>query len=125
MEKRDQIEITVDTIYMEGNSDPDKAQFQFAYTITLHNRGEVGAQLRHRHWLIRDDQGGVEEVHGEGVVGKQPHLMPGESFQYTSGAMLKTPHGTMEGRYEWVDDQQQPFKSPIAPFYLTVPRTLH
>ncbi len=120
-----EIEVQVDTIYVKGHSDPEQSEYQFAYTITLTNRGEIGAQLLRRHWIIRDDSGRVEEVHGEGVVGQQPYLAPGESYQYTSGAVLKAPHGTMEGSYEWLSDSQELFRSPIAPFYLTVPRVLH
>lgn len=119
------IEIKVDTLYVEAHSDPRRGEYQFAYTITLTNRGEIGAQLLQRHWMIRDDGGRVEEVRGKGVVGQQPHLAPGESYQYTSGTILKAPHGTMEGSYEWITDNQQPFSTPIPPFYLTTPRTLH
>ncbi len=125
METKD-IEIRVDTLYLRGNSSPSKDEYQFAYTITIHNRGSVGAQLLRRHWLIRDDSGRQQEVRGEGVVGEQPHLLPGESYQYTSGTILKTPHGTMEGSYEWVvDGSGALMHTPIAPFYLTVPRVLH
>ncbi len=120
-----EIEIEVETVYIKGNSDPRHDEYQFAYTITLTNRGKIGAQLLRRHWIIRDDSGRVEEVHGEGVVGQQPHLAPGESYQYTSGALLKAPHGTMEGSYEWISDRQDLFRTPIKPFYLTVPRVLH
>ncbi len=119
------IEIKVDTLYIKAHSDPNQGEYRFAYTITITNRGTVGGQLLRRHWIIRDDQGNVEEIQGEGVVGEQPYLAPGESYQYTSGAILKTPHGTMEGGYEWEDERQRPFRTPISPFYLTVPRVLH
>lgn len=123
--ERHNIEITVVTQYVEQHSDPEKGDYRFAYTITIENRGTVGAQLLSRHWLIRDDNGKVQEVRGEGVVGKQPFLSPGDSFQYTSGSHLGTPHGTMEGSYEWEDEFKTRFRSPISPFYLSTPRVLH
>lgn len=119
------IEITVVTQYVEHHSDPEKGEYRFAYTITIENRGTVGARLLTRHWIITDDHGKVQEVHGDGVVGKQPFLSPGDSYQYTSGSHLKTPHGTMEGSYEWEDERGSRFRSPITPFYLTIPRVLH
>jgi ApaG protein len=120
-----EITIEVESFYIKGNSDPRRNEYQFAYTITLTNRGKIGAQLLRRHWIIRDDSGRVEEVHGEGVVGQLPHLAPGESYQYTSGTLLQAPHGTMEGSYEWITDTQELFRSPIAPFYRSGPRVLH
>ena len=123
--KQQNIQISVDTEYVRHHSDPKQEAYRFAYTITIENRGTVGAKLIQRHWLIRDDQGTGEEVHGEGVVGQQPFLAPGESFQYTSSAQLKTPHGIMEGHYEWLDEAHNLFLSPIEPFYLSVPRVLH
>ncbi|HIJ22142.1 MAG: Co2+/Mg2+ efflux protein ApaG [Gammaproteobacteria bacterium] len=122
---KDDIHIHVTTEYVAPYSNPKKREFRFAYTILIENHGTVGAQLLRRHWLIRDDNGKVQEVRGEGVVGEQPYLEPGEQYQYSSGAMLETPHGTMEGSYEWVDEQQALFTTPISPFYLTVPRVLH
>ena len=119
------IHIVVVSEYIEPYSDPRKGEYRFSYTITIENRGVVGAQLLRRHWLIRDDNGKVQEVRGEGVVGEQPYLNPGESYQYRSGVLLETPHGTMEGSYEWVDEAENSFRSPVAPFYLSVPRILH
>lgn len=119
------IHISVETEYVEHHSNPENGDYRFTYTITIENRGTVGAQLLNRHWLIRDDHGKVQEVRGEGVVGKQPFLSPGDSFQYTSGSQLETPHGTMEGSYEWEDEFNNRFRSPITPFYLSIPRVLH
>lgn len=119
------IEVDVDTLYVESESDPDNNRFVFAYTITIRNVGDTPARLLTRHWVIRDANGKVQEVQGEGVVGEQPHLKPGEGFQYTSGAMLETSMGTMGGSYLLVTDEGEEFKAPIADFLLSAPRTLH
>ena len=120
-----QIEVDVETLYLEPDSNPDKNQFVFAYTITIVNTGVTAARLLTRHWVIRDANGKVQEVQGDGVVGEQPHLKPGEAFQYTSGTMLETSMGTMGGNYGMVTDEGETFTAPIADFLLTVPRTLH
>jgi len=121
----DGIKVDVDTLYIETESDPDNDRYVFAYTITIQNIGEVAAKLLTRHWIIRDDNGKTQEVHGDGVVGEQPHLKPGEGFQYTSGTMLETSMGTMGGTYLMVTDNGQEFKAPIAEFLLSTPHTLH
>ncbi len=121
----DAIEVDVDTLYVESESDPDKERYVFAYTVTIRNVGDVPAKLISRHWVIRDGNGKVEEIQAEGVVGEQPHLKPGEGFQYTSGTMLKTPMGVMGGNYTLVTDEGSEFKAPIKEFLLTTPRTLH
>jgi ApaG protein len=97
----------------------------FAYTITITNVGMVSAKLLNRHWLITDSNGKIQEVRGEGVIGEQPHLKPGESFRYTSGAMLETPVGTMQGQYTMISDEGVNFNAPIPKFTLSIPRTLH
>ena len=97
----------------------------FAYTVIILNQGTLPAQLLSRHWVITDANGKVQEVKGKGVVGEQPHLRPGEGFQYTSGAMLETSMGTMTGKYKMVDDNGQEFYTEIPDFLLTVPRVLH
>ena len=97
----------------------------FAYTVTIRNVGEIPARLLTRHWVIRDANGKIQEVQGDGVVGEQPHLKPGEGFQYTSGTMLETSMGTMGGSYLMVTDEGAEFKAPIADFLLSTPRTLH
>jgi ApaG protein len=120
-----QIDIDVVTDYIAEQSDPTVDRYVFAYTITINNRGEIPAKLLNRHWLITDANGKVQEVRGEGVVGEQPHLNPGEHFEYTSGAVLETPVGVMEGEYEMVTDEGDTFLAPIDRFSLAIPRTLH
>jgi ApaG protein len=120
-----QIDINVVTDYISEQSDPTVDRYVFAYTITINNRGAIPAKLLNRHWLITDANGKVQEVRGEGVVGEQPHLNPGEHFEYTSGAVLETPVGVMEGEYEMVTDEGDTFLAPIDRFSLAIPRTLH
>jgi ApaG protein len=127
MEQRDEhaIGIEVDTRYLEDQSRPDEHHYVFAYTIRIRNEGAVPAKLLGRHWIITDGLGQVREVDGEGVVGEQPHLAPGEAFQYTSGAVLETDLGVMHGSYRMLADDGTAFDAPIPAFTLTVPRTLH
>jgi len=120
-----QVDISVETIYVADQSEPDANRYVFAYTITIENAGKVPAQLISRHWIITDAAGHVQEVSGEGVVGEQPHLDPGESFSYTSAAMIETPVGTMHGSYQMIDDDGAEFDAPIAAFRLSVPNILH
>ena len=124
-ETHDAIQVDVETLYVESESDPDKDRYVFAYTVTILNMGDISARLMTRHWVIRDANGKVQEVQGEGVLGEQPHLKPGEGFQYTSGTMLETSMGTMGGSYMLVTDDGDEFKAPIAEFLLSTPRTLH
>ena len=119
------IQVEVDTLYVESESDPDNNRYVFAYTVTIRNVGDIAAKLLTRHWVIRDANGKVQEVQGDGVVGEQPHLKPGEGFQYTSGTMLETSMGTMGGSYQLITDAGEEFKAPIADFLLSAPRTLH
>ena len=119
------IDVAVQTSYLESQSSPETDRYVFSYTITIRNAGTVAARLINRHWIITDANGKVQEVRGEGVVGKQPYLRPGEDFQYTSGTMLETPVGTMQGSYEMVSDTGERFDADIAPFSLSMPRTLH
>lgn len=111
--------------YVEDQSDPSKSQYVFAYTITISNTGTVPAQLVSRHWVITDANGKVLEVKGLGVVGQQPLLKPGESFEYTSGTHLETAVGTMHGTYQMIAEDGKPFDAPIPSFTLSVPRVLH
>ena len=120
-----QINVDVDTLYIESESSPLNSQYVFAYTITITNTGTEAAKLMTRHWIITDANGHIEEVRGDGVVGEQPHLKPGEGFQYTSGAVLKTPVGTMSGSYQMVTDSGNNFDAEIPEFILSSPRTLH
>lgn len=120
-----EIKIKVATNFVDDQSDADLGRFVFAYTITIENIGEVSAKLLSRHWVITDANGKVQEVSGDGVVGKQPHLNPGETFRYSSGAVLDTPVGSMYGSYRMLADNGADFDAPIAPFTLAVPGILH
>lgn len=119
------IQIDVTTRYLTEQSEPTSMRFAFAYTITITNNGTSTAQLLNRHWQISDDNNQVDEVKGEGVIGKQPRIAPGESFTYTSGAVIKTQVGTMQGSYQmcWADGVK--FDAAIAPFLLAIPHTVH
>jgi ApaG protein len=119
------IVIDVATSYVDEQSEPDAGRFVFAYTITITNDGEVPARLKSRHWIITDANGKVQEVNGDGVVGEQPHLNPGEQFRYSSGAVLETPVGAMQGLYRMEADDGARFDAPIPPFTLAVPGMLH
>lgn len=119
------IEVGVETTYIDEQSDPQADRYVFAYTITISNAGTAPAKLLSRHWLITDANGKIQEVRGEGVVGEQPYLKPGEAFRYTSGTVIETPVGTMEGEYEMVGDDGESFLAPIDRFSLAVPRVLH
>ncbi len=124
-EKRYEITVEPRSAYLPDQSDPTKHQYVFAYTITLINTGNVAAQLISRHWYITDGDHRVQEVKGLGVVGQQPVLKPGERFEYTSGASIPTPVGTMRGTYQMVGEDGRTFDAPIPSFTLSVPRTLH
>ena len=117
--------VSVETHYLEDRSDPSEDRFVFAYTITITNHGTKGAQLLRRHWIVSDSNERVQDVRGDGVVGEQPHLKPGESYRYTSGTVLETPVGTMEGSYQMVADDGTPFDANIPLFVLSAKRTLH
>ena len=108
------IRVDVTTNYVEDQSNPGEGRFVFAYTITIRNEGSKPARLVTRHWLITDANGKVQEVVGEGVVGEQPHLQTGQGFRYSSGAILETPVGSMQGRYHMVADDGEQFDAPIA-----------
>jgi ApaG protein len=124
-EKHYDIAVSAATQYLPEQSDEASGRYVFAYTITLRNAGSVAAQLISRHWIITDAQGLVQEVRGLGVVGAQPLLQPGESFEYTSGASIATPVGTMRGSYQMVAEDGVRFEAPIPEFTLSVPRVLH
>ena len=119
------IDVKVQSRFLPEQSTPEDGRFVFAYTIRIHNSGQVPARLISRHWLITDGNGKIQEVRGEGVVGEQPWLRPGEDFEYTSGAVLETGMGTMQGSYQMLADDGTEFDASIAPFTLSVPRTLH
>jgi ApaG protein len=115
------IRVEVETSYVDEQSDPNERRYVFSYTITIRNEGAVPARLLTRHWIITDANGKVQEVRGDGVVGEQPHLKPGQGFRYSSGAVLETPVGAMQGSYEMIDDAGQRFDAPIQPFRLAMP----
>lgn len=123
--EKHQIQIDVRTVYLPGQSAPDEDRYVFAYTVTITNSGSVPARLVTRHWIITDANERTQEVRGEGVVGEQPYLLPGSSFQYTSGTILETPVGTMKGSYQMIADDGTAFDAEIPPFTLSIPRTLH
>ncbi|HVO48964.1 MAG TPA: Co2+/Mg2+ efflux protein ApaG [Steroidobacteraceae bacterium] len=118
------IRIDVETAYLDEQSDPKEGRYVFSYTITIRNEGQVSAKLLRRHWVITDANGKVQEVRGDGVVGEQPHLKPGQGFRYSSGAILETPVGAMQGSYEMVTDEGTRFAAPIAAFRLAMPGIL-
>lgn len=119
------IDIGVETRYVVEESEPTAMRYVFAYTITIRNNGAEAAKLLKRHWIITDANGKVQEVKGEGVVGKQPDLKPGAHFTYTSGAVLETPVGTMEGSYQMRSADGSLFDAPIVPFSLNNPDIIH
>jgi ApaG protein len=119
------IMVTVKSEYIPERSSLSSRQFAFAYTVRIENQGDETAQLRSRHWVITDGNGSVQEVRGDGVVGAQPVLRPGENFEYTSWCVLATPSGSMRGTYQMVTDRGQAFDADIAPFRLALPATLN
>ena len=119
------IDVQVETRFVPDQSKPHDNRYVFAYTVTLHNAGDMPARLLTRHWVITDANGKVEEVRGEGVVGEQPWMRQGDRYQYSSGAVLDTAVGTMQGSYQMLADDGTRFDAPIAPFTLSIPRTLH
>jgi ApaG protein len=119
------IRVEVVSAYRPDRSDPSASRWLFTYTASIRNEGENAARLVSRHWIITDANGDREEVQGDGVVGHQPHLGPGQSFDYTSFCILKTPHGSMRGSYRMVRDDGSTFDAAIAPFPLVVPGSLN
>ncbi|MCL4157994.1 UNVERIFIED_CONTAM: hypothetical protein GTU68_003716 [Idotea baltica] len=119
------IQVTVSTQYIEAESNPDANRFVFAYTIKIENKGEIAAKLLSRHWIITDANNRIQEVKGKGVIGEQPYLRSGESFEYTSGTMMETPVGSMQGTYQMVADDQHHFDAIIEPFTLALPKMLN
>jgi ApaG protein len=119
------VRVLVQAEYAENQSRPAQSQWFFLYTVTISNEGAEPVQLLTRHWMITDGTGHVEEVRGPGVVGKQPKLQPGESFEYTSGCPLTTAFGVMEGTYQMVSESGEHFDAKVAPFTLSGPYTVH
>ncbi len=119
------IHIEVETNYIEEQSEPESERFVFAYTIEIINNSDIATRLLSRHWIVTDANYKQQEVNGEGVVGQQPYILPGESFKYTSAAMIETPVGSMHGSYQMVDDEGQIFDAPIPAFNLSTPNSIH
>ena len=120
-----EITITPRSMFVAEQSDPDGGRYVFAYTIAIKNTGSVAAQLISRHWIITDADGQVQEVRGSGVVGEQPLIRPGETFEYSSGAAIATPVGTMRGSYQMTAEDGREFEASIPEFALSMPRVLH
>jgi ApaG protein len=122
---RPELTSTVVVRHLPEQSDPQTGQHAFAYTITIRNSGDIAAQLIARHWIITDANGHIEEVRGLAVVGHQPLLKPGETFEYTSGTRLDTPNGTMRGTFFCMTEDAYPFDAPVGEFGLTTASALH
>ena len=123
--ERYNIAVSVESHFIEKESDPEQSRYVFAYTVTIVNQGSVPAKLLARHWIISDAEGRTQEVRGDGVIGENPHLQPGEGFRYTSGTILDTPLGVMQGSYQMLADDGERFDAAISPFRLVDPRVLH
>lgn len=119
------IDVSVDTRFLAEQSSPDQGRYAFAYTVTVRNQGDVPARLMSRHWVITNGDGKVEEVRGAGVVGQQPWIDAGKSHTYSSGTVMTTKVGTMQGSYQMVAEDGNTFDAVIAPFRLAVPGVLH
>jgi ApaG protein len=117
--------VQVQSVYIESQSSPEEERYVFAYTVTIRNLGRSQVQLLGRYWLITNGHGRETEVQGEGVVGEQPHIPAGGEYQYTSGAVIETPLGTMQGHYEMIDMNGAPFRIEIPVFRLAVPTLIH
>ena len=117
--------VQVQSVYIESQSAPELERYVFAYTVTIRNLGRMPVQLLGRYWLITNGNGRETEVQGEGIVGVQPHIDAGDEYQYTSGAVLETPLGTMQGHYEMIDAQGNAFRIAIPVFRLAVPTLIH
>jgi ApaG protein len=121
----DSINISIETVYLQQHSEPHNKRFVFSYTVTIENTGDQAAQLISRHWVITDANNAVQEVQGIGVIGEQPRILPGESYSYSSGSVLETPAGTMEGSYQMQTDKGETFDVTIPTFLLKNQQALH
>ena len=120
-----EVSVSVEPNYLADQSAPDEDRYVFSYTVTIRNTGEKPARLLTRHWIITDGNGKTQEVRGEGVVGEQPHLDPGQQYRYTSGTVSETPVATMQGSYQMVADDGTQFEADIPVFTLSMPHILH
>jgi len=119
------IKVTVQSFYIKEQSNPEEDHYVFAYTVNIKNTGTVAAKLLTRHWIITDSDGKTQEVAGEGVIGEQPYLGPGDNFEYTSGTHMDTPVGSMHGSYQMIADDGVQFDAEIPAFTLALPSALH
>ena len=124
-DKKSNINVTVVTEFLIGQSKPEDDQYAFAYHITIENNSSQAVKLLTRHWIIVDSNQQQKEVQGPGVIGEQPRIEVNERYQYSSGVVLKTPIGTMQGSYQMVNDLGHPVEAPISPFLLAVPNTVN
>ncbi|WP_134676494.1 Co2+/Mg2+ efflux protein ApaG [Ectopseudomonas khazarica] len=122
---RYQIDVSVTTRYLPAQSQPEQSRYAFSYKVTIVNNGELPAQLLSRHWIITDGDGRVQEVRGAGVIGQQPHIAPGASHTYSSGTVMATQVGTMQGSYQMLAEDGKRFDAIIVPFRLAMPGALH
>ena len=125
MSAKKPILISVQSHYLREHSDPEENRFAFGYTVTIVNRGPIAAKLLTRHWIITDANGQVQEVHGEGVIGEQPVIQPGQKYQYSSGALLTTPVGSMHGAYTMLTPEGEHFEADIPAFSLAIPEVVN
>tara|TARA_B100000902_G_C27308877_1_gene917181 strand:- start:920 stop:1300 length:381 start_codon:yes stop_codon:yes gene_type:complete len=123
--KEDNIKVSVNTTYLQQESDPENNKYYFLYTVSIVNKGDVGAKLLSRHWVIEDANGKIQNVKGDGVVGDQPYINPGDEYQYTSGTVLETSLGVMKGSYQMINDLDKHFNAEIPEFVLSIPRVIH
>ncbi|MCK5873262.1 MAG: Co2+/Mg2+ efflux protein ApaG [Alcanivoracaceae bacterium] len=124
-DSRYRIRVAVETEFLPEQSDPESQRWVFAYHVTIRNEGEQSAKLLTRHWIITDGEERIQEVHGEGVIGEQPNLAPGQAFEYTSGCVLETRVGSMYGSYQMLAEDGTCFDADIPAFTLAPPHTLH
>ena len=122
---KNDIDVNVKAVYIEEQSDPEAERYVFAYTVTIQNNGTNTAKLLSRHWIITDADNNTPEVRGDGVVGEQPQIKPGEGFEYTSGTVLDTPVGSMRGSYQMHSENGDHFDAEIPMFTLSVPMILN
>ena len=125
MSEKNNFLVEAEPHYIESQSSPNDNRYVFAYTITITNAGSTPATLLSRHWMITDSNGKIQEVNGSGVIGEQPYLKPGEVFRYTSGTLIATPVGIMQGKYSIISDDGENFTAMVPKFTLSIPRTLH
>jgi len=124
-EKHYNISVSSETLYIREQSSPRDSRYVFAYTMTIKNTGTMAARLLRRHWVITDANGKIQEVKGDGVIGEQPHILPGETHQYSSASVLETPVGCMQGSYDMIADDGVEFEANIPVFNLSLPNALH